>query len=96
MYQIYNFSAITAAQMSAIWGPYIIRIDQGVQGLFEKKRVQIKSQFLCDINSPTEMQNVKSFTRTNIVKPDFTPRQARKSLSLYYISLSLGFGNINE
>ena len=26
-----------------------------------------------------ELQNVKSFTRTNMVKPDFTPRKARKS-----------------
>ena len=27
----------------------------------------------------TELQNVKSFTRNKIVKPDFTPRKARKS-----------------
>ena len=27
----------------------------------------------------TELENVKSFTRTNINKPDFTPRKTRKS-----------------
>ena len=27
----------------------------------------------------SELENVKSFTRTNINKPDFTPRKARKS-----------------
>ena len=43
-----------------------------------------------DVGSPTnnqvhkkdiqaELENVKSFTRININKPDFTPRKARKS-----------------
>ena len=31
-----------------------------------------------------ELENVKSFTRTNINKPDFTPRKARKSRHFWH------------
>ena len=38
--------------------------------------------FLTDL--PPELENVKSFTRTNINKPDFTPRKARKSRHFWH------------
>ena len=34
--------------------------------------------------SSAELENVKSFTRTNINKPDFTPRKARKSRHFWH------------
>ena len=34
--------------------------------------------------STLELENVKSFTRTNINKPDFTPRKARKSRHFWH------------
>ena len=36
----------------------------------------------CDVCDHPELQNVKSFTRTKIIKQDFTPRKARKSRHL--------------
>ena len=35
-------------------------------------------------NFKAEMENVKSFTRTNNNKPDFTPRKARKSRNFWH------------
>ena len=37
-----------------------------------------------NIWSLSELENVKSFTRTNINKPDFTPRKARKSRHFWH------------
>ena len=35
-----------------------------------------------------ELENVKSFTRTNISKPDFTLRKARKSQHFWHFKLT--------
>ena len=40
----------------------------------------LRSLLLC----LSELENVKSFTRTNINKPDFTPRKARKSRHFWH------------
>ena len=59
--------------------------------LFEGKATSISRQvtiwmivmMVLDVSHP-ELENVKSFTRTNINKPDFTPRKARKSRHFWH------------
>ena len=48
------------------------------------KYIKISNTLKHFSNVFAELENVKSFTRTNINKPDFTPRKARKSRHFWH------------
>ena len=60
---------------------YCPTVEEGQQDFCVEK---LARHYIGMLVSGSELENVKSFTRTNIIKPDFTPRKARKSRHFWH------------